>query len=220
MRGETSPHAGSGGSPTQVSARGGVGPVPAARCPGDDAQQRSDWELEPCVKPWLQLLPAPRVHADFAAASALAVTNEQRSPSLIEVGFSERERFLDAQAGTPQDYDQASQPLPMRAVAGCAHHGDDLLDCGRIGRVAQALVAWWTPRVEPRQRRRRTTSTGTIEQRLGHDPSSGSRTRARALRSVTKAEARAPHCGVLDVPLSGSRRAGCRADRPGTARRP
>ena len=118
MRGEASPHAGSRGSPTHVSARGGVSPVATARSPRDDAKQRSDWELEPCVKPWLQLLSAPRVHADFAASSAFAVANEQRSPSLVEVGFAERERFLNAQAGTPQDHDQASRPLPMRAVAG------------------------------------------------------------------------------------------------------
>jgi hypothetical protein len=29
----------------------------------------------------------------------------------------------------------------MRAVTGRAHHGDDLLDLRRIGRVAQSLVA-------------------------------------------------------------------------------
>jgi hypothetical protein len=44
----------------------------------------------------------------------------------------------------------------------------------RIGRVAQTLVAWRVAGVKSRQRRWRTASTGTIEQQLGHDPSSGS----------------------------------------------
>jgi hypothetical protein len=62
----------------------------------------------------------------------------------------------------------------VRSVAGRAHDGDDLFDLGRIGRIAQTLVAWSVPGVESRQRRRRSTSTGAVEQKLGHDPSSGS----------------------------------------------
>jgi hypothetical protein len=64
--------------------------------------------------------------------------------------------------------------VAVRSVAGGAHDGDDLFDLGRIGRVAQTLVAWSVAGVESRQRRRRSTSTGTVEQKLGHDPSSGS----------------------------------------------
>ena len=37
-----------------------------------------------------------RVHAHFATSSALAVADKQRSASLIEISFAERERFLDA----------------------------------------------------------------------------------------------------------------------------
>jgi hypothetical protein len=62
----------------------------------------------------------------------------------------------------------------VRPVAGGAHDGDDLFDLRRIGRVAQTLVAWSVTGMESRHRRRRSTSTGTIEQKLGHDPSSGS----------------------------------------------
>jgi hypothetical protein len=62
----------------------------------------------------------------------------------------------------------------MRAVAGGTHDGDDLFDLRRIGRVTQALVAWSVAGVEPRHRRRRSTSAGAVEQQLGHDPSSGS----------------------------------------------
>jgi hypothetical protein len=54
------------------------------------------------------------------------------------------------------------------------HDGDDLLDLRRIGWVAQALVAWSMAGVESRHRRRRSTATGTVEQKLGHDPTSGS----------------------------------------------
>src|SRR5215213_1371178 len=62
----------------------------------------------------------------------------------------------------------------VRSIPGGAHDGDDLFDLRRIGRVVQALVLWRVAGVESRQRRRRSTSTRTIEQQLGHDPSSGS----------------------------------------------
>ena len=88
VRGEAPPHASSGGSPAQIGSRGRVGPVPSARDSGDDAEQRSDWELEARVKPWLELLPAPRVHTDRATSVAFAVPDKQRSASLIEVGFT------------------------------------------------------------------------------------------------------------------------------------
>jgi hypothetical protein len=44
----------------------------------------------------LQLFPAPRVHADFAATSALAAPDEQRAAAVIEIRFGKHERFLDA----------------------------------------------------------------------------------------------------------------------------
>jgi hypothetical protein len=43
-----------------------------------------------------------------------------------------------------------------------------------VGRVAQTRVSWCVAGVESRRRRRRSTSTGAVEQKLGHDPSSGS----------------------------------------------
>jgi hypothetical protein len=45
-----------------------------------------------------------------------------------------------------------------------------IFDLRRIGRVAHSLVAGSAVGVESRHRRRRSTSTGTIEQKLGHDP--------------------------------------------------
>jgi hypothetical protein len=62
----------------------------------------------------------------------------------------------------------------VRTVAGGAHDGDDFFDLRRVRRVAQSLVPWRVAGVESRQRRRRSTSTGSVEQNLGHEPSSGS----------------------------------------------
>jgi hypothetical protein len=48
---------------------------------------------------------------------------------------------VDPQSRTPENHDQAAQPTAVRTVSGRAHDGDDLLDLGWIGGVAQALVA-------------------------------------------------------------------------------
>src|SRR4051794_41828517 len=76
---------------------------------------------------------SPCVHADFAASSAFAVADEQRAAALVEVGLAERECCLDPQTRPPEDHDESSQPLAVWAVAGLAHHGDDLLDGRWIG---------------------------------------------------------------------------------------
>jgi tRNA G46 methylase TrmB len=44
----------------------------------------------------LELVPAPRVHADLAPSSAFAAPDEQRASAVVEIGFGEGERFLDA----------------------------------------------------------------------------------------------------------------------------
>jgi len=80
--------------------------VPAACRTVDDAQQRPDRQLEPRVEPGLQLSPAPGVHADLASAAALAAADEQRAAALVKISLGERERFLDAQPGSPQDHNQ------------------------------------------------------------------------------------------------------------------
>ena len=67
--------------------------------------------------------------------------HEQRAAPLIEIDFGERQRFLDAQPGTPEDHDQATQASPVRVVAGRAHDGDDLLDLGRIGGILHLPAA-------------------------------------------------------------------------------
>ena len=126
------------------------------------------------------------VHADLAAASALAAAHEQRAAALIEIGLGERERLVDAQPGPPQHHDQAAQPAAVRVVAGRAHDRDDLLDLRRIGRVAQTLVARRATGVEAGHGRRRSASAGAIEQQLGHDPSSGSGNEPRIWASPPK----------------------------------
>ena len=108
----------------------------------------------PHLKPGLKLLEAPRVHADLATSSALAVPDQQRAAALIEIGLAERERFLDAHSSSPQDHDQTAQSTAVRVVTGRAHDGDDLLDLRRIGRLAQTLVARSLTRVESGHRRR------------------------------------------------------------------
>jgi hypothetical protein len=100
----------------------------------DDAEQRPERESESELEPGLELPPTPVVHSDPAAASALATSDKQGVASLIEIGLGEGERFLDAQPGSPGDHDQGAEPAAMRAVAGRAHDGDDLLDLRRIGR--------------------------------------------------------------------------------------
>jgi hypothetical protein len=90
---------------------------------------------------------------------------------LIEVSFRKHERLLDAQAGSPQQHDEPARATAMLSVPGRAHNSDDLFDLWRIGRVAQPLVARSVTGMESWQRRRRSTSTGTIEQKLEHDPS-------------------------------------------------
>ena len=49
------------------------------------------------------------------------------------------ERLVDAQSGSPQHDDQRAQALPMGAVAGGAHGGDDLLDRRRVRGIADLL---------------------------------------------------------------------------------
>jgi hypothetical protein len=91
-------------------------------------------------EPRLEVLPAPVVHADLAAA-ALAATHEQRAATRVKVRFAERESLVDAQARAPQHDDEGAQSCSVHAGAGVSHHGDDLGDRGRVGRVALALVA-------------------------------------------------------------------------------
>jgi hypothetical protein len=137
----------------RLRARLGGRPRPSAGRAVDDAQQRSDRQLDAHVEPRRELLPRPVVHADLAAAGALASPDEQRSATPIEVCLGERERLMDPQPGAQPHDDQAAQAQTVDAVAGAAHHNDDLLDRRRVGRMAHPLVARRTAAMELRQRR-------------------------------------------------------------------
>jgi hypothetical protein len=67
--------------------------------------------------------------------------------------------------------------VAMRAVAGRPHDGDDLLNLGRIGGIAETLVSRRSTSVEARHGRRRAASTSAVKQHLGRCPSSGLGTR-------------------------------------------
>jgi hypothetical protein len=71
VRREAAPDARLGGEPAKFDARVGARPGPSAGRAVDDAEQWPDRELEAGGEPGAQLLPAPGVHADFAAATAL-----------------------------------------------------------------------------------------------------------------------------------------------------
>jgi len=62
----------------------------------------------------------------------------------------------------------------VRAVAGHAHDGDDLFDFGRIGGIAEALVARRSAGMEAGHRCWRSASTSAVKRHVGHRPSSGS----------------------------------------------
>src|SRR3954463_7113305 len=83
----------------QLRAGGAGCPRPSACRTVDDAEQRSDRQLDPRLEPWFELLPRPVVHPDLAAPAALAAPHQQRTAPRIEVGLGERERLTDAQAG-------------------------------------------------------------------------------------------------------------------------
>jgi hypothetical protein len=174
----------------------------------DDPEQRPDGKVESELEPWLEFFPAPGVHADFSASSALAVSDEQRAAGMVEIGFGEGEGFLDAQSGAPQDHDQATEPAAVCAVTGGAHDGDDLLDLRWIGCVAQTLVARRATGVEPRHGRRRATPTGAVQQQFRHDPP---RARGTSPASVKEAPRRAGQVqGSRAVSLFYKSRSGAR----------
>jgi len=106
VRREPPPYTSCSGSPAQVGSRGGARPRSPARGAVDHAEERPDRQLQTQLEPCLQLLPAPGVHADLAAPTALAATDEQGATAPIEIALGKGERFLDAQASSPQHHDQ------------------------------------------------------------------------------------------------------------------
>jgi hypothetical protein len=134
----------------------------------DYAEKSPDGEIASDLEPWLQLIPGPAVHPDLAALPALAPPNQHRTAQTVEIRFGKVECLADPEPGAPQHHDQGTQPCTVWTVAGGAHDGDDLLDRGRIGRVAEALVARGSPLVIAGHRGRRAAMTGSIQQHRFH----------------------------------------------------
>jgi hypothetical protein len=142
--------------------------------------------------------PSPRRHADLAAPATLAASDEQRATALIEIALGKGERFLDAQASSPQNHDQPAQAAAMRVVAGRSHDSNEPLHLGRIGRITQTLVVGRSTGVEAWHGRRRSTSSSAVNQQLGHVSSSA---RRRAEDQVSRVRRRAPSTlPILAVP--------------------
>jgi hypothetical protein len=128
--------------------------MPAACRAIDDAEQSSDRQTRPEFKPRVELLPRPAVHPDLAPLPALAAAHEHRAPRAVEISLRKRKRFSDPESGAPEQHDQRPETQSVRLLTSHAHDCDDLLDRGRVGRVAHALVAGRTALVEAGQRRR------------------------------------------------------------------
>jgi hypothetical protein len=47
------------------------------------------------------LFPAPFVHADLTAATALSAADEQRAAAMVKIGLAKRQGLMDAQTGAP-----------------------------------------------------------------------------------------------------------------------
>jgi hypothetical protein len=112
---------------------------PSAGGAVDDAEQRAHRKFGACVQPRPQLLPAPLVHADLAPSAALAAADQDRSAPVVEVVLCERERFLVAQAGAPQDDDHRSHAPAVTVVGSVAHDRHDLVHRRWVGRVSDPL---------------------------------------------------------------------------------
>ena len=79
VRREASAHAGRGRGASELCASGCGCPRSAARRSVDDTEQRPDGKRDAEFEPGLEFLPAPVVHADFAAAPSFAVADQQRA---------------------------------------------------------------------------------------------------------------------------------------------
>src|SRR6478735_1567833 len=53
---------------------------------------------------------SPPVHPHLAAFAALAMADQNRASTSVEVALVERERFADARPGSPERDDQAAEP--------------------------------------------------------------------------------------------------------------
>jgi hypothetical protein len=178
VRREATTHASVGSQMAKGVAGGGAGPRSSSSRAGEDAQQRADRQLDAELEPRRDLLPAPRVHADFSTLAAVAMADQDGAA--VQVTLGEGERLADAKPGSPQQDDQRPCAQAVHPVPRPAHDGDDLLDRRRVGGIAPTLVARRSAAVEAGQRGGRATPAGGVEQHeSGHRRSVLRRRRAR-----------------------------------------
>lgn len=103
---EPAAHAGCAGGIAQLDANPGGGAGAAAGGSTQHAEQRADRQPGADAEPWLELLPGPAVHSDFAALAALALAHQHCAACLVEIASLNRERFTDSQPCTPQQDNQ------------------------------------------------------------------------------------------------------------------
>lgn len=82
---EASPDAGERRGAAQLLAGGGLRPGAAAGRSREDAEQRADGPLDADGQPLVELFLGPVVHADLAAAAALAAADEHCAAAGVEV---------------------------------------------------------------------------------------------------------------------------------------
>ncbi len=170
VRCEAPSHPRSGSEAAELDPDSGGRPGPTASRSVDHAEQRADRQPLALCHPGAELLEAPLVHADLPPAPALAAADEDRATVWVEIALAERQRLLDAKPATPEDDDHGAQTSAVATTSNLAHHGDDLLDARRVGRIAHSLVAWRSSGVVAGHRRRRATPPGGIEDSgFGHE---------------------------------------------------
>jgi hypothetical protein len=133
VRREATTHASVGSQMAKGVAGGGAGPRSSSSRAGEDAQQRADRQLDAELEPRRDLLPAPRVHADFSTLAAVAMADQDGAARAVQVTLGEGERLADAKPGSPQQDDQRPCAQAVHPVPRPAHDGDDLLDRRRGG---------------------------------------------------------------------------------------
>jgi hypothetical protein len=114
---EPPPYPGLGGDATELRAGGVARPRPATGPSVNHAQQRSDRHAHARFEPGAEVLPAPAVHADLAAAAALAVTDQYCSETRIKVVLGQGERLVDAQPRPPEEDNRARMRAPWTPPA-------------------------------------------------------------------------------------------------------
>jgi len=93
---EATPDCRSCGGAPKLYADSVLRPWPTAGRAADDAEERPDRQLFADLEPWVELLPAPAVHADLAALAALAAAHENRATTRVKIAFGQRKRLTES----------------------------------------------------------------------------------------------------------------------------